>query len=235
MRHGPTCLETIVSGLGETAIEVAEQLSWLGSALRSSPRELGLVRCTPCIVVDRTDTNIAQLVDSYSRTQALDASFSIRFAFTAVDLPSYEPGYCWSTMFRNTVIVQGYPIRRRTLPGSGLETSIDILARLVDAHTMDGFNERLYLKGFSSMLVATDIKNGFVLWHHSYNKKGQRVSYNDVGDVAFTKVSGPEVENARRIVGWSARINYNAGKSLPLRYALGILILINCRCLRCKS
>lgn len=217
MRIGDTRLETIVFGLSETAVEVAEQLSWLGSALRPSPYERGLALCKPFIVVDPGKTTDTEVTRASQTTQTSGISFLITFGFTALDKTSSEPGYCWSTMFRNTVIVHGFPIPHRASPDLGLEASIDVLAKMMIANSVEDFDERLYIKGFSSMLVATNMRDGLMSWHHAYNSEGGRISFSDVHDGPFTKCSFSDIESARHIVGWSPKIKYNGGEShLPV-------------------
>lgn len=82
-------------------------------------------------------------------------------------------------MFRNPVVVKGYPIRARTNPNTGLEVPLNVIAGLVRSKRADSFDGKLYIKGFSTLLVPTKRHTDTLIWHLLYNKDGNRISYLD--------------------------------------------------------
>ena len=170
-------------------------------------RSLQLAKCEPSLrVLGKGD------VESQSKMIQADAQFHITFSFSDVEHRQYQQGFCWSIMFRNTTLVQGYPIFRRPLQGTGLEATLDVLSKLVRAKTLEDFNERLYLQGFSSMLVSAGAQDGMVYWHHVFNDTGRAISYLDIDRERTAQVHWVEAERARHIVGWSPEITYHAGE-----------------------
>ena len=193
----------------ESIVEVAEQLSWLGSALRTSDCTTGLTRCVPSITIVTPDQLKAeQIVQEWGP----DADFHISFDLSCIECENSRPGYCWSSMFRNTTIVHGYPILRRPLLGTGFEATIDILARLVRTKSLESFDDRMYLMGFSSLLVSAGLKDGLVHWHHTYKESGDKISYLDIDRSSTAQISWTEVEGGRHIVGWSSEVTCHAGE-----------------------
>lgn len=138
-----------VEGTVDVVTEMAEQIIWLAATLRSSEGD-ELTYCTPFI---------KQITTSEGKRQA-DVGF---------DLSVREPdqklnGTCWHAMFRNPVVVRGYPIRRRPRDGVGLEVPLHIMAGLGQTTHVTEFLGKSYIKGFASMFVAVDHTDGVCNW-----------------------------------------------------------------------
>jgi hypothetical protein len=149
------------------------------------------------------------------------ASFHIHFQqeeSTALnDTESLSTGFCWSNLFRNPTIVSGYPILHRTKSNTGLDISVACMAKLMDADQIFQLAGRIILKGFCSMLVATEVAKDVVMWHLLYNDSGERISFCDerldVFDVSKARdVSLGALESRRHIVGWCGSIQEYTGK-----------------------
>ncbi|RQM05375.1 hypothetical protein DH86_00004357 [Scytalidium sp. 3C] len=82
-------------------------------------------------------------------------------------------------MFRNPVVVKGYPIPRRSEPDTGLEIPLNIMAGLIGTRHINIFNEQLFIKSFSMMLVRTKEIEDLLIWHLFYDKNGHYISYSD--------------------------------------------------------
>lgn len=202
-----------VIGSAYSVAEVGEQLSWLGSALRSSPYPDPIAYCRPRV-------EKFQVTDYKSHTSkrqyAAEVSADISFAMDKIEFPSNASGECWHDLFRNCVVVQGYPISQRLEFGasSGLEIPLRMMACLAKANYMNTFLGCPILKGFSAMLVPTKSQDEVIVWHLVYNKNGDRISYLDsTVDPAEGLIPG-RLSQARHILGWCSDTRYLAGMFL---------------------
>jgi hypothetical protein len=82
-------------------------------------------------------------------------------------------------LFRNPVVVKGYPIPRRIDWNTGLEIPLNILVGLARSTCVDGFNNKTYIKGFSTLLVASKQSNETIYWHLIFNEDGSQVYFSD--------------------------------------------------------
>jgi len=121
-------------------------------------------------------------------------------------------GQCWHTMFRNPVVVTGYPIPRRAREGTGLELPLNIMAGLVQSTRINDFMGKSYVKGFSSMLVAVNHVDGVFVWHHHYKPDGSRISYLEADGTTLRSVPFQDLASARHVVGWCNKASYQAGE-----------------------
>ncbi|KAL7784115.1 hypothetical protein V8C37DRAFT_363567 [Trichoderma ceciliae] len=198
---------------GSTSIaETGEQLAWLGAALRTSPRLGGLIYCVPTI------NNIIQSSTSLQKSEfqpsANNVTFEIKFAIE--DVPqSLEPtnGQCWHGIFRNPVVVKGYPIPQRSEWNTGLEISLNIMAGLARTRRIDQFKDKIYIKGFSTMLIPTKKNKDIVCWHLIYKKDESRISYLDDNVDREQNIGGLELGNFRHVLGWCLEAKYQAGSA----------------------
>ncbi|KAB5554733.1 hypothetical protein GE09DRAFT_1059012 [Coniochaeta sp. 2T2.1] len=117
-------------------------------------------------------------------------------------------------MFRNPVIVKGYPIPRRAKSQTGLEMSLDSVATMTNAKRLVEFCGKTIIKGFSTMLVASAVVEDIVFWHHFFNPDGRFISYSDKAmsqSGTHCSVSFDVVEKSRHIVGWCEEVRCFAG------------------------
>ena len=136
----------------------------------------------------------------------------------AADLP--ENGSCWRGMFRNPVIVTGYPIPRRSEAEAGLEIPLDMVATLTNCRRLVKFNHTVFLKGFAAVLVAVRVVGDLVLWHLRYNPNGDYIACTDHGLAHQPPLQGSAealtidtMEKSRHIVGWTDKVMNFAGLS----------------------
>jgi len=197
-----------VFGTGDSVAEIGEQFAWFGAALRSSPYEVGVAYCTPSlrILVDNTPRTV------HGASLAPDILYVIDFTVQEVENHCEVPnGQCWHNMFRNPVVVRGYPIPRRTTLDTGLEILLNIMAGLARTQRANTFNGNVFIKGFSTMLVPTNLGGNMLIWHLLYNKDGSRISYLDNAVAKSANVSISYLENARHVVGWCSEVKNYAG------------------------
>ncbi|EGX53749.1 hypothetical protein AOL_s00004g408 [Orbilia oligospora ATCC 24927] len=187
-------------GTAHSIAEIGQQLAWLGTALRSSSCDIGVVACIPSI------SNIRTLVPQ--------GSISYRLGFTVEEetIP-LSNGQCWHSMFRNPVVVAGYPIPRRPTIGTGLELPLNMIAGLAKTKYIQPFNGGFFIKGFSTLLIPTkkEEPEGILIWHMIYNQDGDRIPYleNDIPIAEGLNIS--EIATARHILGWCSKAEYYAG------------------------
>jgi len=198
------------SGVPEFVAEIGEQLSWIGAALRplDSESSPGLVCCIPR--VDQINTVAYENGHSY-------LSCSIKFSIREPKKASqHVKGQCWHALFRRPVIVEGFPILRRPEGDTGLEISLDMMAALTGTRSVDIFNSKVFIKGFSAMLVPTKKLVNTVVWHLIHNSRpDDRISYLDC-PVKHEDLQLAELESARHIVGWCSEADCYIGKSSSL-------------------
>lgn len=195
-----------MQGTADVIAEIGEQIARITTALSpgaTSGAPEALKYCYPTVtgITEFGDTKVAYL--DYSTTHQQDS-----------DGVSANGTY-WRSMFRNPVVVTGYPIRRRPRDGTGLEIPLNMMAGLVQSNRLNHFLGKSYIKGFSSMLAAVNHVGSTYIWHHHSNPHGGRVSYLDAGATAIGCASLHELATARHIVGWCTKAESQAGESHP--------------------
>jgi hypothetical protein len=196
-------------GTGESVAEIGELLAWLGAALRSSPYEVGVAYCTPYI----SDVYVNNDLQLKSRPlPGTDVRCKIDFKVDSRDkVLKLSNGQCWHNMFRNPVVVKGYPIPRRSEPHTGLEIPLNMMAGLIRTQRIDSFNGKLYIKVFAAMLVPTKNCADLLIWHLLYNEDGTRISYLDNSSPHTENVSVLDLVNVRHVIGWCSEVRNYAG------------------------
>ncbi|RSM04988.1 hypothetical protein CDV31_009789 [Fusarium ambrosium] len=199
------------SGVAVSVMEIGEQLAWLGAALRTSTRQSGLVYCTPNISILHNNASSTLL-----RLQLSSADITCEIGFTmeeAPQTPDNANGQCWHDIFRNPVVVRGYPILRRVECSTGLEVPLNIMAGLARTQRVDRFNDKIYIKGFSTMLIPIRRKEDILCWHLIYNKDGNRISYLDSDLAQEQGVARLNLEGLRHVLGWCSKAQVLAGSA----------------------
>jgi hypothetical protein len=215
LRPGNT---TIHAHGGQAALtELCEQLAWLGSAFRDSPKSLGVSVCTPYIpsvgyneLVDGTHVDIV-------------TTFGFRVTSPTLSMPQNERSSCWHAMFRNPTIVEGFPIPVRGTNEHGLRIPFDMLYTLAEAQFLTSYADTMVLKGFCTLLVPTCRTNHSITWHFLYNKDGRRIPYSAFRDRCENWLGTDKVDmqildtpNLHHYVGWSSNVTSHLGTSSHL-------------------
>ncbi|KAK3394972.1 hypothetical protein B0H63DRAFT_387983, partial [Podospora didyma] len=203
---GSTFFVTAI-GLAPSIAEIIEQVAWLGAALRPSPREQGVCYCTPSVKPLRVRDNPSPTPPEYQ------CYYQISFEFGGGGRGDHANGQCWHGMFRNPVVVRGYPLARRTATQTGLEMPLNMMACMVRATHVVPFASSWYIKGFSSMLALAELRDDIFLWHHVYDRDGGRVSYFDhkSPNPPLGIITASALQNARHVVGWCSDVKLYAG------------------------
>lgn len=128
----------------------------MSTALRSSPYA-GIASSTP-VCSRRVPGKTAAEPEDVVHLEIMPVTSEL----TATDVVADKTttANCWFNVFRNPVLVRGFPILKRPLPDSGIEMPIDMMTSLLQKCRLETFDGVTYLKGFSSMLFATQICDG---------------------------------------------------------------------------
>lgn len=184
----------VTLGNHEYTAEVIQQLAWLAAALRSSDFPSGLAECTPYL-------------SGLKRVEhTLKGSILFRIIKSTSEKAS---GKCWHDMFRNPVIVRGFPIPAKQ-PDLGVELRFEMLSKFAGTDHIVPFNGSTILKGFSTMLVASAIVGDLIVWHYMYNLWGPIYYYDYRGPKV--EVNPQQLLDSRHIIGWCSSCHYHAGK-----------------------
>jgi hypothetical protein len=198
-------------GIADSLAEIGQQFAWLGAALRSSPFEAGIATCSPSIRNIRLETFSSQV--QASESVPLVQIFCV-FDFKIIQLPTNGkelPGQCWHNMFKNPIVVIGYPILTKHERELGLEIPLNMVAELAGTDQAQEFDGKVFIKGFSTMLIATKVTRDLLIWHYFYNKEGERISYLDHPLQATDDMSLLKLDTARHVVGWCTDCLYYTG------------------------
>jgi len=208
----PRQFQLLARGTPDFIAEIGEIVSWLAAALRSSPDDT-INYCTP------------HIASSGKQSVFYDGAFhdvfdcEIGFEVSADAETDSHVGRCWYGIFRNPVVVGGFPVPRRLRPNTGLEIPLDMAASLIDAKRLHTFAGNLFLKGFSAMLTPVEVIGNVVLWHLYFNAAGGRISYLDIGPRASSDRLGANIlQSSRHVIGWCSEALYLAGKFRTLKW-----------------
>ncbi|GIC87262.1 5'-methylthioadenosine/S-adenosylhomocysteine nucleosidase family protein [Aspergillus udagawae] len=201
------CFSLEAVGVAETIVEVGEVFAFVTVALRSAKGDLV--------------ASVSPTIDNGTKTSDQTCRLTIRPQYS--DGPLRSTGQCWQDLFRNPVVVLGFPVRRRRPDQEpGLEISLATLAALLGTRRIVVFCGKVFLQGFCTMVVPTKYDGDTVHWHVLFNENGSRISLTDfrvrkiVQDFDLLKhltLSG--VESARHIVGWCEHVRNYAGLPQP--------------------
>ncbi|KAK5213936.1 hypothetical protein LTR41_000128 [Exophiala xenobiotica] len=198
-----------VSGIRDSIAEVGEQLAWLGSAVRSATDD-NVALCSPFIENIAKNGPDGPTIETSPNVHTCHIQFR---TYQHGAYPTINNGRCWHDMFRNPTIVEGFPILWRPENMPGLEIPLNMMAALIQTRRIDTFNDIPYIKGFSSMLYPTKSVDDFLLWHHLFNKDGNRIPFTDERITGACYVSRFDLPKARHIVGWCSEVEYRAGSA----------------------
>lgn len=121
-------------------------------------------------------------------------------------------------MFRNPVLVDGFPIRDRRHDEVGLELSVEMMSALGEAPYATAFAGSSVLKGFSTLFVPTAHADRSITWHFLFNDDGSRLSYHGIAKRCAEYLHNDEVNldflsnsATRNFVGWTSLVTRHLG------------------------
>ncbi|ETS77176.1 hypothetical protein PFICI_11050 [Pestalotiopsis fici W106-1] len=195
-------------GHPDSVVEIGEQLMWISCALRSSNfSEVGT--CQPS-------------VGTISTTNRSDSCVTMHIELTATPklarLRGSESGACWQGLFQNPLVVECYPIALRCSGlAMGLQLSLNTLMALVQDSRLVSYMGKLFIKTFSTLLVAVKIVDNVILWHVISNKDNSYIYYHDqrvdmLGiEVASSILQQVDIAEMKHVVGWTPNADNLAG------------------------
>ena len=158
------CLDIIADGTIYLLTELGEQLAWLSAALHPSPPGSGVVYCKPSSSVLTNQQKINPTREQDQEGQP-DCIVQIGFHFEATQDDSEANGSCWQHLFRQAVVVKGYPILKRPAPDTGLEVPLEIVGSVAGSQGITVFSNSLIIRALGMIMVHTGQFGGVVLWH----------------------------------------------------------------------
>lgn len=217
------------SGLGD----VAEQLLWISTSLRtSSVAATGMALCSAELVPTTTLPHKATLLDKKYYQESLGVvEFRVVHTVNLLTEGAWPAqGDCWMDLFSSCRVMIGYPIPSRNPGRPGLEIPLGIMAVLIGADRITPFGNDLIIKGYSDLFYATDHHEDFVMWHLICNGSdseggSSRISFADrrIPQPASYKLSllrPIDALDKRHIVGWTGTVRSNAGQSVDQIFAI---------------
>lgn len=197
--------------------EFLEQIAWLVATLRLSALQGKLTVLLPRIVIFE---QIPANSQNSQNSQNVMLIGRLDFEAEVIDQESLSTqGTCWTRLFTNPILVSGYPILRKSTPATGLETSLSIMASIVQAHQIVRIENRIVMKGFNSLVVASAVDGGSIRWHaFTSSKPKDRISYFDpqIEESVSNEEKTPllrSLEGFRHIIGWCSEVTELCGKS----------------------
>lgn len=198
-----------VVGHPDSVVEIGEQLMWMSCSLRTSNLgEAGI--CTPSFRVIRVDNQSSS-----------EVSIEIEMEATVEldEIDQSQSGACWRELFRNSLVVRGFAIPILNYPGStlGLQLSLGNLLGVVSDSRLVPYMGKLFIKRFSTLLVAVKRVGDIIIWHVISNKDGSYIYYHDKRikshkiEVASSILYEEKLEELRHVVGWTSEADNFAG------------------------
>ncbi|KAF5685141.1 hypothetical protein FCIRC_3579 [Fusarium circinatum] len=206
---GNICYQVSAKGGYYIVSEIGEQISWLASTLRSvTGTGSDFVSTTPSI-----ETLFTSVVRSRSseRIKGITGTCCIKFSQRIEAPDDLDPGSCWKRLFSRPNFVRGYPIQRRSMPGTGLEMPLRYAASIVGSYEVVRWDGRLLIKGFNMLMIATHVATDMMVWHlYVTDKPGVRISYVDprLDEIELKypeEISLRYIERKRHIIGWCTK------------------------------
>lgn len=196
--HSRSICVTVI-GNRFTIADVGEQLAWMCTALQSSPFA-GIASSTP-VCSRRISSDPTSELEEVVNLEIMPVATELKETGFADD--NKAAANCWFNMFRNPVLVRGFPILKRSVPDSGIEMPINMITSLLQKCRLETFDRVTYLKGFSSMLSATQVCDGQIMWHHEFKADGSYIRYPACGSGTPEVLNATDIARSRNIIGWS--------------------------------
>ncbi|PYI02939.1 hypothetical protein BO78DRAFT_389831 [Aspergillus sclerotiicarbonarius CBS 121057] len=172
-----------VIGTPGDIMRVGEPLVWLAAAFRSTPPGFNVMTVTP-VFSDR-----GFLERAFRPLPALDCA--IGFGIKPVDQANHPDAAWWHRLFPDTVVVKGYPVRRRihSVLRTGLEIDLLTMINQLGINSTTMRNNRIFIEGTTAQtLVASHVHyadndypddDNFVVWCLCTMEDGTQVPVND--------------------------------------------------------
>lgn len=129
---------------------------------------------------------------------------AVTVSFETCDLPEAEKS-CWTPLFANPTIAEGFPVHKRDNEEQGLEIPLEMMAALGGARYITDYEGGLVLKGFSAMFVPVKRYKQSVQWHLIFDKQGKGLPYRELRNLPSRRALLDDhdfLRGARAFLGW---------------------------------
>ncbi len=92
---------------------------------------------------------------------------------------------------------------------------LNVMAGLVGSQRVDHFKNKIFVKGFSAMLVPTRKTQDVLLWHLVSNRDDSHISYRDSTVAHDETIRRADLDRLRHVVGWCPKVGFYAGEIPP--------------------
>ena len=192
-----------VRGTAFSVAECGEQFAWLSAAwlcaaMHRSPHSWG-GQCTPVI---KNYSVASQTAEPGSTEVKHYGSCQISFQFRQ-DHTTAQGQRRWHGLLSDPLAVEGFPIPRRPESCSGLELSLDMITRLLEAQSIVMDKGKVCIKGLRATLsLSTRVENVFV-WNLAFDtSKENELQSRDISTASKSVWSCeiPLLQRARHII-----------------------------------
>jgi hypothetical protein len=202
-------LVTKVSGTSASILDIGELLAWLGGTLQTSPDPSRLAYVYPHMITH------TEMGDS-SGSPTISHHFSFKTGNIDDPTTTHETnGRCWHHLFKNPVIVKGYPITPKARTDSGIEIPLNIMAAMIGSEKIDEYDGKCFIKGFSKMLVPVEKDDHSIYWHLYRTESHKRIPYWHPTTSHAAFIDNAQMERCRHILGWTLDAEFLAGMNHP--------------------
>jgi hypothetical protein len=95
-----------------------------------------------------------------------------------------------------------------------MEIPFKMMAGLARSDQVDYFNGKIFIKGFSTLLIPTRRSGDTLFWHLVYKKDGGRISYLESAVTHAENISNLNLTGLRHVLGWCSEAEFYAGRIL---------------------
>ncbi len=183
-----------------------QAFTWLSCAIRAAFTARGVWECIPILFPVKLASQPARL------NLFIVSQFMRQPPSTASTASTVQPGKCWQDMFQGAVVARGFPTPKRGTENLGLEVPLNMLSYFGGSTRVAEWNDKIFIKGYSTMLVAVKCVANILVWHYYYRDKGERLSYTDCTQET-ERLSIWKLEGFRHVIGWCTKSKYLAGET----------------------
>ncbi|ETS79658.1 hypothetical protein PFICI_09511 [Pestalotiopsis fici W106-1] len=118
---------------------------------------------------------------------------------------------CWKLLLRSSNIVTGFPIANRTARQKGMEIALEVMAQSAGAQRVTTFDDKIVLKGFSSLLVAVSCDDLSITWHYIESADLSRIPFSAAKSIHTEELDLSYMKDKRHFLGWTPAAAQEAG------------------------
>ncbi|ETS73860.1 hypothetical protein PFICI_14806 [Pestalotiopsis fici W106-1] len=209
-------LEILAVGNAFAIAEVGEVLAWLQAAFWATPEDDSIINVVPTCFISALEQNTSETSTSMAGN---DCRLLANMSYMSWTKTPDFGNCCWMKLFRNPVLVSGYPTPRHAEARGGIELDLGTMAELIGTRQLSKCTGKPLFKTALAALVPLYRVNDFIYWHMIISSDGEYMSYCDERlkpflDNAPSGLSTADIERCRHVVGWSTNVkNVTGGPS----------------------